>query len=169
MDDLISTARIGRSLGVHLILATQKPSGVVNDQIWSNSKFKVCLKVQDRSDSQEMIKRPDAASIKETGRFYLQVGYDEYFALGQSAWTGAPYYESDVRKKKVDNTITFVDNLGMPFKIVDDGKQNFTGVLKGEELPNIMKYMVDIDKKENINCITIPNVFNNRMYSKFKG
>ena len=95
MDELISAARIGRSLGVHLILATQKPSGVVNEQIWSNSKFKVCLKVQDRSDSQEMIKRPDAASLKETGRFYLQVGYDEFFALGQSAWTGAPYYESD--------------------------------------------------------------------------
>ena len=150
MDELISTARIGRSLGVHLILATQKPSGVVNDQIWSNSKFKICLKVQDRSDSQEMIKRPDAASLKETGRFYLQVGYDEYFAMGQSAWTGAPYYESDVRKKKVDNTITFVDNLGMPFKIVDDGKNNFAGVLKGEELPNIMKYMVEIAKKENI-------------------
>ena len=150
MDELISTARIGRSLGVHLILATQKPSGVVNDQIWSNSKFKVCLKVQDRSDSQEMIKRPDAASLKETGRFFLQVGYDEFFALGQSAWTGAPYYESDVRKKKVDNTICFVNNIGSPIKVVDDGKQSFTGVLKGEELPNIMKYMVDIAKKENI-------------------
>ena len=42
MDNLISAARIGRSLGVHLILATQKPSGVVNDQIWSNTKFRVC-------------------------------------------------------------------------------------------------------------------------------
>lgn len=41
MDQLISTARIGRSLGVHLILATQKPAGVVNDQIWSNSKFRL--------------------------------------------------------------------------------------------------------------------------------
>ena len=39
MEQLISTSRIGRSLGVHLILATQKPSGVVNDQIWSNSRF----------------------------------------------------------------------------------------------------------------------------------
>lgn len=150
MNELISTSRIGRSLGVHLILATQKPSGVVNDQIWSNSKFKVCLKVQDRSDSQEMIKRPDAASVKETGRFFLQVGYDEFFAMGQSAWTGAPYYESDVRKKKVDNTIAFVDNLGMPIKVVEDGKNNITGVLKGEELPNIMKYLVDLSKKENI-------------------
>ena len=37
MKELISAARIGRSLGVHLILATQKPSGQVNEQIWSNS------------------------------------------------------------------------------------------------------------------------------------
>ena len=150
MDELISTARIGRSLGVHLILATQKPSGVVNDQIWSNSKFKVCLKVQDRSDSQEMIKRPDAASLKETGRFYLQVGYDEYFALGQSAWTGSAYYESDVRKKKVDNSIAFVDSLGSPIKIIDDGKNNNIGINKGEELPNVLKYLVDMAKRENV-------------------
>lgn len=78
MDELISTARIGRSLGVHLILATQKPSGVVNDQIWSNTKFRVCLKVASKSDSQEMLKRPEAAEIKNTGRFYLQVGYNDF-------------------------------------------------------------------------------------------
>ena len=48
MSQLVSAARIGRSLGVHLILATQKPSGVVDDQIWSNSRFRVCLKVQEK-------------------------------------------------------------------------------------------------------------------------
>ena len=48
MDQLISTARIGRSLGVHLILATQKPSGVVDNQIWSNTRFRVCLRVQEK-------------------------------------------------------------------------------------------------------------------------
>ena len=100
MDQLISTARIGRSLGVHLILATQKPSGVVDDQIWSNSKFKVCLKVQDRSDSMDMIKVPDAAALKNPGRFFLQVGYNELFALGQSAWAGAQYYPMEKRKRK---------------------------------------------------------------------
>ena len=56
MKELVSTARIGRSLGIHLILATQKPSGVVDDQIWSNSKFKLALKVQDRQDSNEILK-----------------------------------------------------------------------------------------------------------------
>ena len=64
MDKLISIARIGRSLGVHLILATQKPAGVVNDQIRSNTKFRVCLKVQDRNDSMDMLKRPEAAELK---------------------------------------------------------------------------------------------------------
>ena len=63
MKELVSTARIGRSLGIHLILATQKPSGVVDDQIWSNSKFKLALKVQNTSDSNEILKTPDAAEI----------------------------------------------------------------------------------------------------------
>ena len=56
------------SLSVHLILATQKPSGVVDDQIWSNSRFKIALKVADRSDSNEMLHTPDAAEITQTGR-----------------------------------------------------------------------------------------------------
>ena len=55
MKELISAARIGRSLGVHLILATQKPSGQVNEQIWSNSRFKLCLKVQSKEDSNEVL------------------------------------------------------------------------------------------------------------------
>ena len=152
MDELISTARIGRSLGVHLILATQKPSGVVNDQIWANSKFKICLKVQDRSDSMEMLRRPEAASIKETGRFYLQVGYDEYFDIGQSGWSGAKYVPSDRVIKKVDDTIEFIDNLGNVYKVVsgdEDKKIQKTEDL-GEQLTNIVKYIVDLAKKQNI-------------------
>ncbi len=89
MKELISAARIGRSLGVHLILATQKPSGVVNDQIWSNSRFRLCLKVQNKADSNEVLKSPLAAEIKEPGRAYLQVGNNEIFDLFQSAYSGA--------------------------------------------------------------------------------
>lgn len=95
MKELVSAARVGRSLGIHLILATQKPSGVVDDQIWSNSRFKLCLKVQTPSDSQEMLKRPEAAEIKEKGRGYLQVGNNEVFTLFQSSWSGAPYHTGD--------------------------------------------------------------------------
>ena len=150
MDQLISTARIGRSLGVHLILATQKPAGVVNDQIWSNSKFRVCLKVQDKSDSMDMIKCPDAASLKQAGRFYLQVGYNELFAQGQGAWAGAQYYPTEKRKKKVDQSIAIVDNTGNVIKSLDNKQNEIQVASKGEEITSIIKYIVDEAKQERI-------------------
>lgn len=94
MKELISVAQVGRSLGVHLILATQKPSGTVDDNIWSNSKFRLCLRVQDRQDSNDMLHKPDAAYITQAGRCYLQVGNDEVYELFQSGWSGAPYDEN---------------------------------------------------------------------------
>lgn len=93
MKELISVAQVGRSLGVHLILATQKPSGTVDDNIWSNSKFRLCLRVQDRQDSNDMLHKPDAAFITQAGRCYLQVGNDEIFELFQSGYSGAVYEE----------------------------------------------------------------------------
>lgn len=156
MQQLIQTARIGRSLGVHLILATQKPSGVVNDQIWSNSKFKVCLKVQDRADSMEMLKRPEAASIKETGRFYLQVGYDDYFAKGQSGWAGAKYVPSDRVIKKIDDSIDFIDNVGNVTKSIKDLiKIETDNTNYGDQLTNIVKYIYNLGKKENLKTSTL--------------
>ncbi len=149
MDELMSIARIGRSLGVHLILATQKPSGIVNDQIWSNSRFKVCLKVQDRSDSMDMLKRDDAANITNIGSFFLQVGFNEYFYFGQSAWAGAPYYPSDFRIKKIDTSMDFINNYGAVYKTVDNAvKKNIKS--EGEEITNIVKYLDNIAYKENI-------------------
>ena len=100
MKELISAAPIGRSLGVHLILATQKPSGQVNEQIWSNSRFKLCLKVQSQEDSNEVLKSPLAAEIKEPGRAYMQVGNNEVFELLQSAYSGAPEKMDDTSIKE---------------------------------------------------------------------
>ena len=150
MDDLISVARIGRSLGVHLILATQKPSGVVNDQIWSNTKFRVCLKVQDASDSNEMLKKPDAASLKQAGRFYLQVGYDEYYALGQSGWCGAKYYPSDSFQKTVDKSVSVIDETGYPLKNVQAGTSaKKKAQEQGEQLAAILGEITKISKENN--------------------
>lgn len=105
----MSAARIGRSLGVHLVLATQKPSGVVSDQIRSNMRLKVCLKVADAADSKEMIGRPDAADIPGPGRFYMLVGYNEHFLAGQAAYAGAPYAPVDVWPPRVDDAVDAVD------------------------------------------------------------
>jgi S-DNA-T family DNA segregation ATPase FtsK/SpoIIIE len=103
MDELVSIAAIGRTLGVHLLLATQKPTGVVNDKIWSNSRFKVCLRVQDETDSREMIKIPNAADINVPGRGYFQVGNNEVLEYFQSAWSGAPYHpEKEEQERQIE-------------------------------------------------------------------
>ena len=148
MDKLISAARIGRSLGVHLILATQKPSGVVNDQIRSNTKFRVCLRVQDRSDSQDMLKRPEAAELTDTGRFYLQVGYNEYFALGQSAWCGADYEPQDTVPVQRDDSVEFLDMIG---QVVTKSKAKIKKVSSGmTQIGAVVQHLSNLAESLNI-------------------
>jgi len=173
MQDLISTARIGRSLGVHLILATQKPSGVVDGQIWSNSKFKVCLRVQDKEDSMEMIKCADAAGLKNVGRFFLQVGYDELFAMGQAAWAGAPYYPSKEFKKQVDKNIYFIDNIGYVYKSLDNSGNKKILKSMGEELTSIVKYVINVSNTMNFKLRQLwmdkisENIYINNLVKKY--
>lgn len=114
MKELISVAQVGRSLGVHLILATQKPSGTVDDNIWSNSKFRLCLRVQDRQDSNDMLHKPDAAYITQAGRCYLQVGNDELYELFQSAWSGAAYNPGDgIQKDEIATMISLTGQAAL--------------------------------------------------------
>lgn len=132
MKELVSTARIGRSLGIHLILATQKPSGVVDEQIWTNSKFKLCLKVQNEADSREMLKTPDAAAITQPGRAYLQVGNNEIYELFQSAYSGGPYSEEE-EKKEGDRRVYLVNNLGQGQLI----NQDLSGSMESNQIKKI--------------------------------
>lgn len=89
---LDSIARLGRALGVHLILATQRPSGVVSDQIRANMKFRICLRVETVDDSRELLNRADAAFLPPNipGRAYLQVG-NEGVDMIQVARVGGVY------------------------------------------------------------------------------
>ncbi len=147
MEALISIARVGRSLGVHLILATQKPSGVVNDQILSNMKFRVCLKVQDRSDSMDMFDRGDAASLRDTGRFYLMVGYNEYFALGQSAWCGADYVPHEDVVRHPDESLQVIDLSGQEQITVQPPKKKEEA--EESQVNAIIRHITEIAKKGN--------------------
>lgn len=114
MHELVSTSRVGRSVGLHLILATQKPSNSVDDEIWSNTRFRICLRVQGRGDSIDMLKRPDAAYIKGMGRCYVQVGNDEIFDQVQTSWSGAAYRPNDLRP---DELPRLLDDIGQPISI----------------------------------------------------
>jgi len=154
MKELISTARIGRSLGVHLILATQKPSGQVNEQIWSNSKFKLCLKVQTQEDSNEVLKSPLAAEIKEPGRTYLQVGNNEIFELFQSAYSGAPAHIDDSKSVQefAISELSFSGKRTEKFK----QKRQKTSDSIDTQLDEIVDYISTYCKKQNI--VSLPNI-----------
>ncbi len=60
---LISLAQRGRSLGLHLILATQRPAGSVSNEIRANTNLRIALRVTDRTESQDVINAPGAAGI----------------------------------------------------------------------------------------------------------
>lgn len=125
MSALVQIARLGRTLGTHLVLATQKPGGVVDEQISSNSFWSICLKVQNVNDSREMIKRPDAAKITQAGRAYIRVGEDIFFDLFQSFWSGAPYFGATKTDENVGNQVRIVDVNGKRIKTVFDEKTRF--------------------------------------------
>ena len=102
IKELISFSRIGRSLGLHLLLATQRPNGAIDDEIWSNSHFKIALKVLSEKDSNDIIKQKDAAYINEPGKFYLSV--DDELTLAKSF-----YSKKDVHNKD-DYEVSLLDN-----------------------------------------------------------
>lgn len=153
MSELVSTARIGRSLGVHLILATQRPSGIVDEQIWSNSKFKLALKVQNEADSKEVIKTPDAANITEPGRAYLQVGNNEIYELFQSAWSGADYVSIE-EEEKIDDRIYLINDLGQGELINEDlSDKRKSEHVQQTELDVVVDFLDELYKKED--CVEV--------------
>ena len=73
---LVGIAQRGRSLGVYLILATQRPAGVVSADIRANTNLRIALRVTDASESADVIDVPDAAWISKAtpGRCYVRSG-----------------------------------------------------------------------------------------------
>ena len=87
---VIDIAQRGRSLGVHLMLATQRPQGVVDDNIRANTNLRIALRIADEVDSNDVIDRPDAAHIPKSipGRAFIRTGHSDVQVV-QSAYAGA--------------------------------------------------------------------------------
>ncbi|HEU5159371.1 MAG TPA: FtsK/SpoIIIE domain-containing protein [Streptosporangiaceae bacterium] len=89
---LVDIARRGRSLGVHLLLATQRPAGVVSAEIKSNTNLRIALRVTDGNDSQDVIEAKDAAEISKStpGRAYARLGASSLVPFQSSRVGGRP-------------------------------------------------------------------------------
>lgn len=86
---LVDIGRRGRSLGVHLILATQRPAGVVTADIRANTNLRIALRVTDPDESTDVLDSPEAAQISQAtpGRCYVRSGASTPVAM-QSARIG---------------------------------------------------------------------------------
>lgn len=114
MKELISASRIGRSLGIHLILATQQPGGQVSGEIWTNSRFQISLRAASAEDSNEVIKSPLAFSIKEPGRAYVRVGNNEIFEQVQSGYSKVRSADGSYQFEEVIHSIQiYCQNYGV--------------------------------------------------------
>ncbi|MBM7169959.1 cell division protein FtsK [Streptomyces sp. G44] len=74
---LVNIAQRGRSLGIHLLLATQRPSGVVSPEIRANTNLRIALRVTDGGESSDVIDSPEAGHISKNtpGRAYVRLGH----------------------------------------------------------------------------------------------
>ncbi|SDN91627.1 FtsK/SpoIIIE domain-containing protein [Actinacidiphila guanduensis] len=86
---LVDIARRGRSLGVHLVLATQRPAGVVSADIRANTNLRIALRVTGPEESRDVIDAPDSGSIAKStpGRAYVRSGAQSLVGV-QSARIG---------------------------------------------------------------------------------
>lgn len=154
MKELSSLARVGRSVGMHLVLATQRPAGVVDDQIESNSRFRICMKVGSVQDSKEMIKRPDAAGITQRGRAYVRIGEDEEFVLIQSFWSGADYAEE--QDAQYPDLVRVVDVSGERLRRAEHTERTARQEVGGDQLTAVVRYIAALAEKLKIRRLAGP-------------
>ncbi len=112
MDVVNRIFATGRTLGVSILLLTQKPSGVVSDKMTANTRFRWCLKVASSYDSMDMLGCKDAARITNSGRAIVQVGENEVFETIQAYWSGAPYRPNRTEKDRSAGEAACVDIQG---------------------------------------------------------
>jgi S-DNA-T family DNA segregation ATPase FtsK/SpoIIIE len=89
VDGVVNVAQRGRSLGIHLILATQRPAGSINDNVRANTNLRIALRMNDAADSEDVINTKDAALLPRTlpGRAFARTGQAELTEV-QVAYVG---------------------------------------------------------------------------------
>lgn len=105
VERLVDVAQRGRSLGVHLILATQRPSGVISAQIQGNTNLRIALRVASPSDSNDVINVPLAGQIpsRRIGRGYVKVGAAQPQEF-QAAYVGGTHGEDEIAAQGIAGT-----------------------------------------------------------------
>ncbi|MGH7911218.1 MAG: FtsK/SpoIIIE domain-containing protein, partial [Candidatus Dormibacteraceae bacterium] len=113
VDGMVDIAQRGRSLGIHMVLATQRPAGVISDRIRTNTNLRLALRFSDTGDSQDVIGTDDASRPGlPRGRAFMRAGpgvlieFQAAHASGRTVTDGGPLpvtiHELDVSGDPVD-------------------------------------------------------------------
>lgn len=139
MQEIISLSQVGRSLGVHLILATQKPAGTVDDRIWSNARFRLCLRVQDKQDSMDVLHSADAAFLTNPGQCCFQIGGGTFYELFQAGYLGEAYSG----RKKGEPRVFLLDHTGKRISLHEEKEKG-----RETQLEAVLRYIGRIAEEE---------------------
>lgn len=143
-SEITSLARIGRSLGFHIILISQNIESAITDDIRVNSKARLCLKVATREASREMIGTDIAYGplMPGNGRAYLWIGGGARFDYFQSAYSGADGFQNIAQPV----VITFAEMSGeySLFYNSEEDKKELIKTLSDEQNDNIHHYSTDV-------------------------
>jgi S-DNA-T family DNA segregation ATPase FtsK/SpoIIIE len=116
LRSLVGIAQRGRSLGVHMVLATQRPAGVVTDDIRANTSCRIALRVTDRHDSNDVIDSPAAARIprQRPGQALARLGPGEVVAFQSALVTGTTLRRSGGLRVGSDGEMAGPDPSELP-------------------------------------------------------
>lgn len=105
LEGLVRLAALGRSLGVHVVLATQRPAGIVSADIRANVNLRISLRVRDESDSRDVLDTADAARLpeREPGHALVRTGAEPPRALRVAA-------VSEPDRRGTDPTVRWIDS-----------------------------------------------------------
>ncbi|MEM9515762.1 MAG: FtsK/SpoIIIE domain-containing protein [Actinomycetota bacterium] len=108
LEALVSVAQRGRSLGIHLVLATQRPGGAINDDVRANTDVRIALRTQTPGDSTDIIDDRCAALLPRAspGRAVVRLGHDQLVELQTARCTGPPHRrDRAIRVEDVDDPV----------------------------------------------------------------
>jgi len=103
LSSLVGVAQRGRSLGVHLLLATQRPAGAVSESIRANTNMRIALRVQDAADSMDVIGTQAAATLDRhrPGRALMRTGPGELTLIQTATVATSPSTSMGLRVRRL--------------------------------------------------------------------
>ncbi|MGA9762046.1 MAG: FtsK/SpoIIIE domain-containing protein [Gaiellaceae bacterium] len=133
VQGVVDIAQRGRSLGVHLILATQRPAGVVSENIRANSNLRIALRVNEAGESSDVIGVGDAAQIPRSrpGRAFIRTGHSELAEI-QTAYVGgisAAKEATRLQAEPFDSSFFAPDGAGPQLSVVREGATDLARIV----------------------------------------